>query len=55
MGVGAVLEYGFKQVTGRRVDGILGWVWTMVWSISWGTLLIDAWARRGMMASDFFP
>jgi membrane bound O-acyltransferase family protein len=55
MGVGAVLEYGFKQVTGLRVRGIWGWVWTMVWSISWGTLLIDAWARRGMMASDFFP
>jgi hypothetical protein len=55
MGVGATLEYGFKQATGRRVGGLWGWAWTMVWTISWGTLMIDAWARRGMIAADFFP
>ena len=55
MSVGAALEYGFKQATGRRVGGVWGWVWTMVWSIGWGTMIIDAWARRGLMASDFFP
>jgi len=55
MGVGAALEHGFKQVTGRRVGGLWGWAWTMAWTISWGTLMIDAWARRGMIAADFFP
>ena len=55
MGVGTALEYGFKQVTGHRVGGLWGWVWSMVWSIGWGTLIIDAWTRRGLMASDFFP
>ena len=55
MGVGAALERGFKQVTGRRVGGIWGWAWTMVWTICWGTLMIDAWARRGMVAADLFP
>jgi len=55
MGVGAALEHGFKEVTGRRVGGLWGWVWTMVWTIGWGTLIIDALARRGIMASDFFP
>ncbi len=55
MGVGAALEYAFKKVTGRLVGGLWGWVWTMVWSIGWGTMLIDAWSRRGLMASDFFP
>jgi len=55
MGVGAALERGFKQVTGRRVGGIWGWAWTMVWTIGWGTLMLDAWARRGMIAADFFP
>jgi len=55
MGVGAALEHGFKQVTGRRVGGLWGWAWTMGWTISWGTLMIDAWARRGMFAADFFP
>jgi hypothetical protein len=55
MGVGAASEHGFKQVTGRRVSGIWGWAWTMTWSICWGTLMVDAWARRGMIAADFFP
>jgi len=55
MGVGAALEHGFKKVTGHRVGGIWGWAWTMVWTIGWGTLMMDAWARRGMVAADFFP
>ena len=55
MGVGAALEYGFKKATGRRVAGIWGWVWCMVWSIGWGTMIIDSWTRRGLMTSDFFP
>jgi hypothetical protein len=55
MGVGAASEHGFKQVTGRRVGGIWGWAWTMAWTICWGTLMIDVWARRGMIAADFFP
>ena len=55
MGVGATLEYGFKKVTGRRVGGFWGWAWTMIWTIGWGSLMIDAWARCGMIAADFFP
>ena len=54
-GAGAILEHAFKVVTGRRVGGIWGWVWTMVWTTASGTLLIDAWARHGMYASDFIP
>ena len=55
MGVGTALEYGFKQATGHRIGGIWGWVWCVVWSIGWATMMIDAWSRRGLMASDFFP
>jgi Membrane bound O-acyl transferase family len=55
MGVGAALEHAFKVVTGRRVGGIWGWAWTMAWTICWGTLMTDAWARRGMIAADSFP
>ena len=55
MGVGAALEHGFKKVTGRRVGGLWGWAWAMMWTISWGTQLFDACARRGSMAVDFFP
>jgi len=55
MGVGAVLEHAFKSLTGRRVCGFGGWVWTMAWTVGWGTLMVDAWARRGLIACDFFP
>jgi len=27
-------------------------VWTMVWTMGWCTLMIDALARRGMTATD---
>ena len=53
-GSGLALEYGFKQVTGHRVGGPWGWLWTLVWSVCWGTMIIDSWARSGFMASDFF-
>ncbi|KAI0302801.1 hypothetical protein B0F90DRAFT_1627170 [Multifurca ochricompacta] len=55
MGVGTVVEWGLKKATGLRVGGLLGWTWTMVWTISWGTLMLDGWARRGVIACDFFP
>jgi Membrane bound O-acyl transferase family len=28
---------------------------TIVWNVGWGTLMIDGWVRRGIVASDFFP
>jgi len=55
MGIGAALEHGFKGLTGRRVGGIWGWAWTMGWTLGWGTLMIDAWARRGIVACDYSP
>ncbi|KAI0267677.1 hypothetical protein BC834DRAFT_822135 [Gloeopeniophorella convolvens] len=55
MGVGAALEGAFARATGRRVRGVWGWAWTMLWTLGWGTLMFDAWARRGMIASDFYP
>ena len=55
MGVGVTLELAFKGVTGRSVGGVCGWAWTMAWTIGWGTLMVDAWARRGMVASESPP
>jgi hypothetical protein len=45
MGVGGALESGLESLTGRRVGGFCGWVWTMLWTVCWGTLMIDGWAR----------
>ncbi|KAH9997355.1 hypothetical protein BJV77DRAFT_1059170 [Russula vinacea] len=55
LGRGTEFRTVFRRVTGRRVGGLWGWAWTMVWTVGWGSLMIDAWARRGMIASDFFP
>ncbi|KAH9168366.1 hypothetical protein EDB89DRAFT_1909345 [Lactarius sanguifluus] len=55
MGVGVAIEVAFKKVTGMRVGGFFGWLWTMLWVLVWGMLMIDAWGRHGMLASEFFP
>ncbi|KAF8838747.1 hypothetical protein BDN67DRAFT_971059 [Paxillus ammoniavirescens] len=41
-------ERAFWQWTGRKVGGLVGWVWTMAWVNLWGTVMVDGWARAGM-------
>ncbi|KAF9242034.1 hypothetical protein BU15DRAFT_44203 [Melanogaster broomeanus] len=48
MALGVVGERLFLQLSGRKVGGVVGWVWTMTWLILWGNLMIDTWARGGM-------
>ena len=55
MGLGAVMEDAFQRATGLRVGGWFGWLWTMSWTLGWGTLLVDGWARRGLFAAHFLP
>ncbi|KAH9058049.1 hypothetical protein EDB87DRAFT_1564481 [Lactarius vividus] len=55
MGVGIAMEVGFKKVTNKRVGGFFGWLWTILWVLVCGIPMIDAWARHGMLASEFFP
>ena len=52
MGVGIVLEDVFASLTGRRVGGWKGWLWTMAWLLVWGSLIVDGFARGGMFASS---
>jgi len=53
MGVGVVMEGVWKKMTSKRVGGTLGWIWTMGWTMGWGSVLVDAWARKGFIATDF--
>ena len=55
MAVGILLEYSWKKFTGSRVDGFFGRVWTMVWLLGWGNILVDAWSTKGLVGSVFFP
>ncbi|KAF9242042.1 hypothetical protein BU15DRAFT_72973 [Melanogaster broomeanus] len=52
MGMGAVGERTFLQWTGRRVEGLRGWVWTMTWVILWSSVMVDDWARTGLYGSS---
>ena len=47
------MEVVFRKVTGMRVRGFAGWLWTMPWTLLWGTY-VDGWARHGMLV-NFFP
>ena len=55
MAVGILLEYSWKKVTGSRVDGFFGRVWTFVWLLGWGNIIVEAWCTKGMIGSVFFP
>ncbi|KAF8807055.1 hypothetical protein BYT27DRAFT_7190770 [Phlegmacium glaucopus] len=55
MAVGTLLEHSWKSLTGSRVDGFLGRVWTLVWLLGWGNLLVEAWSTKGLVGSVFFP
>jgi hypothetical protein len=48
MAAGVLIERAFKQYTGRRVSGVVGWVWTMAWLLLWGNVIIDAQAKAGL-------
>jgi len=55
MGLGSTMELAFHKVTGKRVRGFAGWLWTMLWILVWGTLMIDGWARYGMIEINIIP
>jgi hypothetical protein len=55
MAVGILLEYSWKKFTGSRVDGFFGRVWTFIWLLGWGHILVDAWSTKGLVGGVFFP
>lgn len=52
-GVGVSTEHAWKQVTGRRVSGIIGWLWVFCWFVLLGQVIVDVWARRGLLGAEF--
>ncbi|KAF8126064.1 membrane bound O-acyl transferase family-domain-containing protein [Boletus edulis] len=45
---GILAERVFYRLTGKRVCGVLGWMWTMTWLTLWSHLIIEGYARGGM-------
>ena len=54
MAPGILAERAYYQLTGRRVGGVVGWVWTMVWLLVWGNMIVEGFARAGMFGSVSF-
>ncbi|KNZ59396.1 hypothetical protein VP01_1740g3 [Puccinia sorghi] len=47
-GLGIALEMVFKKITGRRVRGLLGWIWLWGWFSFWCEQYTDAWFDTGV-------
>ena len=47
MAMVVLAEYTFYRLTGRKVGGVVGWVWTMAWLLLFAALMTDGWARAG--------
>ena len=52
--VGVLLERTWSKVVGRRVHGIYGWIWTLVWVTVWAVPMMDEWAKVGRYNVDPF-
>jgi len=53
VGLATIMERQWKLWTGKAVTGVPGTLWATVWQLIWGSGMVDAWARRGMVANDF--
>lgn len=54
MAPGMFAEQAFKQLTGMKVRGLAGWVWTMSWILLWGNVIVDGFVRVGLFRTDSF-
>ena len=45
MAPGVLAERAFQRLTGKRVGGVVGWVWTMAWLSLWGSAIFEGYAR----------
>lgn len=52
MAVAVVIEHVFTRMTGRRVGGWIGRIWTMTCMVVWGNMMIEGHARAGLFASS---
>jgi len=55
-GLGGLCETLWKRhITGKKVGGFWGWLWTQSNISVWGVMLIEAWGTRGLVGSQFLP
>ncbi|KAF8551998.1 hypothetical protein OG21DRAFT_1416889 [Imleria badia] len=54
MAPGILAERAFRQLTGKRVGGVVGWIWTMTWLLLWGNVIVEGFARAGLFGCASF-
>ncbi|KAI6046696.1 hypothetical protein EDC04DRAFT_3102770 [Pisolithus marmoratus] len=52
MAVAVIIEQMFTRMTGNKVGGWIGRVWTIAWLLIWGNMMVDGFARAGLFASS---
>ena len=55
MGIGVLAEGYWQNVTGKKVGGLFGWLWTMTWMVTGGNILVDGWMRTGLGGGEVLP
>jgi hypothetical protein len=45
----------WKEWMGKPVTGFFGSLWTTFWHLMWGSGMVDAFVRCGIVANDFVP
>ena len=55
IGLASILERKWKLWTGKEVAGVPGALWAATWQLIWGSGMVDAWARRGVIGTEFLP
>ncbi|KAF8312929.1 hypothetical protein DL93DRAFT_1211109 [Clavulina sp. PMI_390] len=53
--IGIILERMWKQVTGRKVGGLFGRIWTIIWVVGGIQWCLNAWHERAFESEAFFP
>ncbi|KAG8980186.1 hypothetical protein FRB90_007771, partial [Tulasnella sp. 427] len=53
-GVGMCFEGAYRVITGRKVRGRWGRVWTWVFELATAHLVVEAWLQRGLAGGTYF-
>ena len=50
-----IIEYAWKEATGKYVGGIIGFLWTFSYLVTTASIFMDVWVRKGLLGFDFGP
>lgn len=55
MALGMTLEICFKKITGRKVQGLVGWIWTWIYILFATEGLVETWLGMGLGGALIIP